>query len=123
MGVSYTISDSPASVYAGLNLVDNPGKYQNLLVAGGELGLGLTISVVTLRPLLGLAYATDLSIPLQYQCTSACAGSTSGLLLQPGGLVLVALGHLSFGVDASDLFLVGEGSAGVEVDGQLGARF
>jgi hypothetical protein len=93
-------------LYAGVNVVDYLGGSSGplpcppnvfcesvttqTLMYGGELGYGFKLSIVTIRPQLGVGNA------LFYG-----TGSSSSLYLEPGVTVLVSFGHLFLGADAN----------------------
>jgi hypothetical protein len=114
----------------GLSLVDYLpilAQPQNQVAAEAELGYGLELGFVTIRPLIGLGAGFGDSPPCYgptpgYQ--QVCSGSSESFLLQPGGLVQLGFGHFFFGVSGSALIAIGSGvGIGLEVDGQVGARF
>jgi hypothetical protein len=90
---------------------------------GGEVGWGINIRFLTIRPLLGLG---DLA-----SSAGGAGGASGSFYLEPGGLIQLAFGHLIFGVDAACLILTNgensEGARGVDegftIHGQVGARF
>lgn len=102
-------------LYGGVSLVDYLGKDSvHVLTYGGEVGFGIKISFITIRPLLGFGNAD----------TSTPEGSSSSFYLQPGGLLQFTFGHLIFGVDAGALIPTNNTSASAfTMDGQIGVRF
>lgn len=105
-----------------------PPSSGHVLMYGGELGYGYKISIVTIRPQIGVGSAVLFGTP----------PSTSGLYLEPGvtGLVLFGDAHVVFvGVDAnlalfpnrSSITPGGSSSSSVAdaftVHGQLGVKF
>jgi hypothetical protein len=111
-------------IYAGANVVDYIGKSgaPHQLQVGAEVGWGLKLSFVTIRPLLGIGDTLS----------SLDGVGLHSFYLEPGGLVQFTFGHLIFGVDAGCLILtsesagVGEGSSAIEaftIHGQIGVRF
>jgi hypothetical protein len=112
-------------LYGGLNLVDYLGKSEgqftpHSLEFGGEVGFGIKISFLTIRPQLGFGDITA--------SASGLPGASS-FYLEPGGLLQFSFGHLIFGVDAGCLIVTtGEGastgaSEAFTIHGQVGVRF
>jgi hypothetical protein len=102
-------------LYGGVNVVDYLGQDSaHVLTYGGEVGYGIKIAFVTIRPLVGFGDAVS----------SAPGGSTGSFYVEPGGLVQFSFGHLIFGVDAAALIpTVSGSSASLAIDGQIGVRF
>jgi hypothetical protein len=118
-------------LYGGLNLVDYLGKSTpvglgcpspcdtgsetiHALQFGGEVGYGIKISVLTIRPLVGFG---DLAF-------SGAGQSASSFYVEPGGLLQLGFGHFIFGVDAGCLIATrAPVSEAFTVHGQVGARF
>jgi hypothetical protein len=107
-------------LYGGVSLVDYLGQDSvHVLTYGGEVGFGIKIAFVTIRPLLGFGDAV----------TSTPLGSSGSFYLQPAGLLQFSFGHLIFGVDAGALIptsnaVQGSGiNAAFTMDGQVGVRF
>jgi hypothetical protein len=121
-------------LYGGLNFVYYLGGSQDNLSIhaiqfGGEVGYGIKISVVTIRPQLGFG---DLGFGGSAVNAATGALSSGSFYLEPGGVVELGFGHLIFGVDAGCLLLtnqdtVGIGNAAVgksfTIHGQVGVRF
>jgi hypothetical protein len=96
-------------IYAGVNIVDYLGgsgtppcpsgtpcpistnSSVHTLMYGGEFGYGFKISIVTIRPQIGVGSAV----------VYGPGGSASSLYLEPGVTGLVAIGILLVGVDAN----------------------
>jgi hypothetical protein len=73
-------------------------SHVHFLTYGGELGYGFKIGFLTIRPLLGLGLAQELFPAVENPGTSF-----GTFYFQPGGLVDVTVGHVFFGVHASEL--------------------
>src|SRR5580658_8612948 len=87
--------------YGGLSAVDYLGKSvddvtTHTLLLGGELGFGIKISRLTIRPLLGLGEGI---------ISESGSSSTGSFYLEPGGLIQLNFGLIIFGVDAGCLIL------------------
>jgi hypothetical protein len=122
-------------LYGGLSAVDYLGTSQTLpppggtftrhtLLLGGELGFGIKISRLTIRPLLGLGEGINsYNVP-----GSPSAGS---FYLEPGGLIQLNFGLIIFGVDAGCLILTSNQSVlgitqvteAFTIHGQFGLKF
>jgi hypothetical protein len=129
-------------IYAGVNIVDYLGGSAtppacpagtpcpntltgsvHTLMYGGEFGFGFKISIVTIRPLIGVGSAI----------VSGPAGSASSLYLEPGVTGLVSFGLLFVGVDANVAIFPsttnGEAASSSStneaftIHGQVGVRF
>ena len=136
--------------YGGLSAVDYLGTSQTLpppgggtftrhtLLLGGELGFGIKISRLTIRPLLGLGEGIiSESVPVVPAMSSSTAlqgssSNTSGsFYLEPGGLIQLNFGLIIFGVDAGCLILTSNQSIGgitqlteaFTIHGQFGLKF
>jgi hypothetical protein len=120
--------------YGGLSAVDYLGTSQTLpppgggtftrhtLLLGGELGFGIKISRLTIRPLLGLGEGI---------ISESGSSSTGSFYLEPGGLIQLNFGLIIFGVDAGCLILTSNQSIGgitqlteaFTIHGQFGLKF
>jgi hypothetical protein len=127
-------------IYAGVNIVDYLGgsgtppcppggpcpapvkSSVHTLMYGGEFGYGFKISIVTIRPQVGVGSAV----------VYGPGGSASSLYLEPGVTGLVAIGILLVGVDANVAIFPsttnGEGTSSsteeaFTIHGQVGVRF
>jgi hypothetical protein len=81
---------------------------------GGEVGYGIKVSFVTLRPLVGFG---DLAY-------SSPGPGSSSFYVEPGGLLQFSFGHLIFGVDAGCLIATrAPTTEAFTIHGQVGARF
>jgi hypothetical protein len=129
--------------YGGLSAVDYLGKSvdnvtTHTLLLGGELGFGIKISRLTIRPLLGLGEGIiSESVPVVPAMSSSTAlqgssSNTSGsFYLEPGGLIQLNFGLIIFGVDAGCLILTSNQSIGgitqlteaFTIHGQFGLKF
>jgi hypothetical protein len=121
-------------LYGGLSAVDYLGKSVNdftvhTLLLGGELGFGIKISRLTIRPLLGLGEGIiSESGPAILGSSSNTSGS---FYLEPGGLIQLNFGLIIFGVDAGCLILTSNQSvSGITqvteaftIHGQFGLKF
>jgi hypothetical protein len=131
-------------IYAGVNIVDYLGGTAgpescppmagthvdpacaggpvHALMYGGEFGYGFKISIVTIRPQIGIG-SVLVSSPI---------ANTSSLYLEPGVTGLVAIGILLLGVDANIAIfpdasaINNQGSSALTaftIHGQVGVRF
>jgi hypothetical protein len=120
LGLGARAGISFLGLYGGINFVNYFGQGQggqpalSAFTFGGEVGYGIKIAFVTIRPLLGLGLE---------QLGTTESGNQS-FYIQPGGLVQFGFGHLIFGVEASALYptTLVFGKA-FTIDGQIGARF
>ena len=126
------------NIYAGVDIMDYLGSgdtYGGIYHAmqyGGTVGYGIKISVLTIRPQIGLG-----NISLSGSNNPADYPSSSTFYLEPGALAMITIGWLYFGADINALFITTEpayGSGGnvntntnwpisVAIDGQLGVTF
>jgi len=118
-------------IYAGASVVDYLGGKvatngidvsMSFLTYGGEVGYGLKLGVLTIRPLFGLGWVAE-SFP-----STESPGTGSGTFyLQPGGLVELTFGHFIFGIDAAALIPTSAQVTDVlptfTIHGQLGLTF
>lgn len=129
-------------VYAGFDLVDyvgsgdgNGGRYHAIQL-GGELGYGFKVHSVTVRPQIGaggISLSGSVAGP-----TSPAIPTASSEYLEPGAVVLVSLGTVYLGVDASAFVIRSEPAyvlsgiqysltssqtAAFAMHGQIGLRF
>jgi hypothetical protein len=94
---------------------------QSALLYGFEAGYNFKVSLVTIRPRLGLG---------NFRLSSAYGDPTPGasaisnyLYLEPGIVVLVSLGTLFVGVDGGALLLPTGPDSALTVHGQIGVTF
>jgi hypothetical protein len=122
-------------LYAGLNLVnyfgsgDNLGGTYHALQYGGEIGYGFKISILTLRPQVGLGNITF--------SDSTLSTSSGSFYLEPGVTALLTFGLLFIGADVNALVVTAEPpvgqpgglvlntstQTGLTVHGQIGVVF
>jgi hypothetical protein len=121
-------------VYGGFNIVDYPGSIvgcpgqstSQVLTYGGEVGYGIKIAFLTIRPLVGFG---DWSYTPNGPCQSYGQGPfpfvpTNSFYLQPGGTLLVNLRFVIFGADASALVPTSStSSSAFVISAELGVRF
>ncbi len=117
-------------LYGGFNIVDYPGAGTaqgggHVLTYGGEVGYGIKIAFVAIRPLVGFG---NESVSTNALTGTGIAGptsvSTSSFYVQPGGLLQLTFGHFLIGVDASALIPTSATSASAFViNGELGVTF
>jgi hypothetical protein len=125
LGVGGRAGISIFGLYAGVNLVDYPSLSipatlagasvsGSALAYGGEVGFGIKIAMLTIRPLVGFG---DLN-------TSVGGLSSGSFYVQPGGLLQLNFGLLIFGVDAAALIPTASNSNdALTIDGQVGVKF
>jgi hypothetical protein len=115
-----------------LSAVDYLGKSvddvtEHILLLGGEVGFGIKISRLTIRPLLGLGEGL-----ITVSAPGGSPSTTSGsFYLEPGGLIQLNFGLIIFGVDAGCLILTSNQSAfgltqvteAFTIHGQFGLKF
>jgi hypothetical protein len=129
LGLGVRLGYSYVGFYGGLSLVDYlpvGGTNSNSVVAEAEVGYGLKISFVTIRPLLGFGFgfADGPECPNVPAGQTVVCGSNGTFILQPGGLVQLGFGHLILGAYASALIPFGTGEGALfEVGVQGGVRF
>jgi hypothetical protein len=95
---------------------------------GLDIGYNINVSILTLRPQIGLGNTT---IGTSLQGTGALNGSASpggsdnNFYLEPGAVALITIGWFSFGADANLLWVpaVEKSKAAFALDGQLGVKF
>jgi hypothetical protein len=124
-------------LYGGVSVIDYLGKSQtespgpspftrHSFLYGGEVGYGIKISLLTIRPLVGFGDAIfSSSIP--------GSSSSGSFYIEPGGLIQLAFGHLIVGVDAGCLIFTNGPSASATgasevteaftIHGQVGVKF
>jgi hypothetical protein len=111
------------SLYAGINVVDYLGNNNaSSLQYGAELGYGLKLAVLTIRPQIGLGNITS-----SYSILGFSANSGS-FYLEPGVTALITIGFIYFGADVNALIITSSPDGGgintaVTVHGQLGVSF
>jgi hypothetical protein len=127
------------NIYAGVEVIDYLGSSQTVdgtsvsdhaLLYGLDLGYNFKISILTIRPQLGLGNADFTS------SGGGVSNSSSHFYLEPGGTALISLGLFFVGADANALILPnvtlpsvsgGAGSNKTETaftaHGQVGVRF
>ncbi|MGO8998057.1 MAG: hypothetical protein ACLQVI_32460 [Polyangiaceae bacterium] len=125
------------NIYAGVDIMDYIGSGDGLggtyhaLQYGGTIGYGIGISVLTIRPQIGLG-----NISLSGS-SSPDYPSASSFYLEPGALAMITIGWFFFGADINALFITSEpayGSGGsintstnwpvsVTIHGQVGVSF
>ena len=120
LGLGARAGISFLGLYGGVNFINYFGQGQNGLPAesaftfGGEVGYGIKIAFVTIRPLVGLGVE---------QLGTTDSGNQS-FYIEPGGLVQFGFGHFIFGVEASALLPTTNAySKAFTFGGQIGARF
>jgi hypothetical protein len=143
-GVGVRAGVSFAGFYAGMSFVDyaaRPTALDNgpITTIGAEVGYGIKIASITIRPLVGVGYWNESLTP----CESYTGVSVSTLncaisspYLQPGLLVAVSVWHVLVGLDADALLPIGVSTATPDfcppvdsspnaflIGGQVGARF
>jgi hypothetical protein len=137
-------------LYGGVSVIDYIGQSRggfttHAFLYGGELGYGMRISVVTIRPIIGFG---DTIFSVSHPAIQGASGSSSeqtdfsigspsnSFYLEPGGLIQLNFGHVIFGVDAGCLIFTngftngfnastGEGSLteAFTIHGQVGVKF
>ena len=111
-------------LYGGLNVVEYPFQ---VLTYGGEVGYGIKVSILTIRPLFGFGDAAVSLTPTAAICASGgtCPSlDTNYFYVQPGGLLELAFGHLILGVDAAAFVPTVSGSqASFTMNGEIGVKF
>jgi hypothetical protein len=141
-GVGARAGVSFEGFYAGVSFVDYPDRPVVLdngpiYTVGGEVGYGLKIAWLTIRPLLGVGYWNESQSLCQYSGPGPGPSCTlTSPYLEPGLLVALSMWHVLVGLDASGLFPTGvstttppnqlplDGSAtAFLIGGQVGARF
>ena len=125
-------------IYAGLNAVyylgsgDAAGGTYHAVQVGGELGYTIKVSILTLRPQIGLG-----NITLSDSQPNLFYPGGSSFYLEPGGTVLLTFGMIFIGADVNALVITSEpgintgGSlntntgtqTGVTIHGQVGISF
>jgi hypothetical protein len=124
------------NIYAGGKIMDyigsgdTVGGQYHAIQYGGEIGYGFSISVLTIRPQIGVG-----NISLSGS-NRPDLPSGSSLYLEPGAVALITIGIVYFGADASALMITNEpaigGAGNVQVTnfqtgftahGQLGISF
>jgi hypothetical protein len=97
-------------LYAGLNIVDYIGSGDNFggtyhaLQYGVEIGYGFKISILTLRPQIGLGNITF--------SDSTLSTSSGSFYLEPGVVALLTFGLLYIGADVNALVVTAEPPVG-----------
>jgi hypothetical protein len=122
--------------YGGLSAVDYLGKSvddvtTHTLLLGGELGFGIKISRLTIRPLLGLGEGIISATVPMLPGTSSQTSTSGSFYLEPGGLIQLNFGLIIFGVDAGCLILTSNQSVtgftqvteAFTIHGQFGLKF
>jgi hypothetical protein len=98
-------------IYAGGNIIryigsgDGLGGQLYALQYGGEIGYGFKISILTIRPQIGLGNIT-------FSDSQAGSSSSSSFYLEPGAVVLISLGLVYIGADANALVVTQEPGIG-----------
>jgi hypothetical protein len=132
VGISARAGIGLFGLYGGLNLMDYIGSGDGLggtvhaLQFGGELGYSIKISILTIRPQIGLGNITLSDSTLQTNYGS--------LYVEPGGTVLLTFGLIFIGADANALIITNAPNAGslglntstqsaLTVHGQVGISF
>jgi hypothetical protein len=120
--------------YGGLSFMDylgtsqvNQGVKESLksVLYGGEVGYNIGVSLLTLRPQLGIGNFTRSQSWSGGTMLPPGSTSTSSLYLEPGLTGLVSLGMWIVGADANVLFLTGLSGAwpAFTAHGQVGIKF
>jgi hypothetical protein len=110
------------SLYAGINVIDYLGNNNaSSIQYGAELGYGFKLTVLTIRPQIGLG-----------NFSSSFSGfgintSSGSFYLEPGVTAIITLGIIYFGADVNALILTNSPGGGINtactVHGQLGVSF
>jgi hypothetical protein len=120
--------------YGGVSAIDYLGQSVDGVTAhsflfGGEVGYGIKLWALTIRPLVGFGDAiVSADIPvasaLDPGATGTVSTSASSFYIEPGGLLQLNFGLLIFGVDAGCLILTrGGASEAFTIHGQIGLKF
>jgi hypothetical protein len=105
-------------IYAGVNAVDYLGSGDNLggiyhaVQVGGELGYTIKVSILTLRPQIGLG-----NITLSDSQANLLYPGGSSFYLEPGGTALLTFGLIFVGADVNALVITSE--PGINSGGSL----
>jgi hypothetical protein len=109
-------------IYGGVSVLRYFGSspYSSWAV-GGELGYSLSVSILTIRPQIGLGnLQTDIS-----GCPVGLSCSNGTLYVEPGVTALISFGLPFVGVDANAMFLpsANNANAAFTLHAQLGVKF
>lgn len=106
-------------IYGGISVVDYLGQDSDSAVAvGGELGYSWNISLLTLRPQIGIGNIT------QSFSSSAHLPNSNSLYLEPGLTALIGLGLFFVGADANALIITSQGNnTALTLHAQVGLKF
>jgi hypothetical protein len=101
--------------------------YANSSLVGLEGGYNIGLSVLTLRPQLGVGYYNagfSYSTPQGIGATSTSGGNSSSVYLEPGLTGLLSFGIWMVGADAGILWVpaVNDSQAAVVIHGQFGIK-
>jgi hypothetical protein len=101
--------------YGGLNVVDylggndGHGLSEHALEVGAEVGYAMKLSVLTIRPQVGLGeitFSSSFSGVDQYGVNESASNSLSSFYLEPGVTALVTIGIFYFGADGNALIIM-----------------
>ncbi len=109
IGIGGRAGVSIFGLYGGVNIVDylggtNNGVSESALQLGGELGYSIKLTVLTIRPQIGLGN-------ISFNTSGSIAGisipstSSGSFYLEPGLTALITIGIIYFGADANALII------------------
>jgi hypothetical protein len=116
------------NIYAGAKIMDYIGSgdtfggQYHALQYGGEIGYGFSISVLTIRPQIGVGNIS-LSGAAVGPDGQPVLPTGSSLYLEPGAVALITIGIVYFGADASALMITSEPAYGGPGNFQITTNF
>jgi len=123
----FYVGGSVLNYFFGSTTTSTASFSTNMLMLGGEAGYGFTRDRLTLRPQVGLGFASVATTASGADATAEDKSTGAGYLyVEPGVTGLVSLGLVFVGADANLLIILHaqQGSqAAFTLHGQVGVRF